>query len=126
DAVSRLQSVLDTDPLAITCRALDVATGETLPANLDEDVRATRLQQDGGVWHRGQTLTFSLIQHRGPRLAHQQPTARIFDFELHRQRSRRRIDHAGIVDVMGLKHDRIAAARDLEPEAVDVTRHRGI
>src|SRR5438132_1119358 len=89
DAVSSLQSALDTDPLAVTCRDLDVATGESLPADLDEDVRATRLQQDGGVWHRGQTLTFSLIQHRGPRLADQQPTARIFDFELHRQRSRR-------------------------------------
>src|SRR5207247_2220911 len=103
DAVARLESALDADPVSVPGRDVHVSTGEPLTAHMDEHVRPPSLQQHGGFWHGGHPLTLALVEHGRARLTNEQLAAWVLDFELDRQRACRRIDYTSVVDVMRVK-----------------------
>src|SRR5437667_9480094 len=88
DAVARLESTLDADPVTVPRRDVHVSTGEPLTAHMDEHVRPPSLQQHGGFWHGGHVLTFALVEHGRARLTDEQLAAWVPDFELDRPRPR--------------------------------------
>src|SRR5437773_802140 len=97
DSIAETDTALETDLIAVPCGDFHVAAGEPLAADLHEDVRSTSFQEDRRFGDRPDAKAIPFIEHGRAALPDEELTARVLDFELHRERAGLPIDHAGVV-----------------------------